>query len=110
MPHWVIEELNTSRELKGLLGLAAGRPAVRLAGLEWYVDRSHGELVEARGELDTAKVVFSNFGYLLDGRLRRDLEGVRCELVGVREVAAEVRLLREELRFKPGVGERLEVS
>ena len=110
MPHWVVEELNTSKELKALLGLASGRPPVRLAGLEWYVDRSHGELVEARGELETAKTVFKNFGYLLDGSLKRDLELVRSELGNVKVVAEEVRLLREELRFKPSGAPRIDVS
>jgi hypothetical protein len=109
MPHWVVEELNTSAGLRALLGLRAGAPSVRLAGLEWYVDRSHGDLVEARGELDTAKVVFNNFGYLLSGALARDIQTIKSELGGVKDVAREVALLREDLCYKPRGGVRREV-
>jgi hypothetical protein len=101
MPHWVIEELNTSKELSNILHLRQGGPAVRLAGLDWYIDGSHEGLVEARGELESAKRVFGEFEYLLRGGLHRDLELVKSELASVKDVAREVAALREELRFKP---------
>ena len=110
MPHWVIEELNTSRELAGLLGLRSGAPSVRLAGLEWYRDKSHEGLVEARGELGTAKRVFGEFEYLLTGGLRQDLAVVKSELASVKDVAREVAALRNDLRFVPSGRERRDVA
>jgi hypothetical protein len=98
MPHWVVEELNTSAGLRVLLGLRAGAPSVKLAGLEWYVDRSHGNFVEARGELDSAKRVFAHFEFLLSGKLEEYLrESVRVN----QEVLMETKALRSELAFKP---------
>jgi hypothetical protein len=99
-PHWVLEDKEVSKALVGWLDLRKGKE-VQAGGLTWFTDSSHAGLVEARGEVSAAVAAFKEFDYLVSGGLKRDLEGIRRELVGVQEVAREVRGLREDLRFKP---------
>ena len=99
-PHWVLEDKEVSKALVGWLDLREGK-TVQAGGLAWFTDKSHEGYVEAKGEVSAAVAAFKEFDYLVSSGLHRDLELIKSELVSVKDVAKEVKALREDLVFRP---------